>query len=230
MRAFAASCWMFLVVITSGCSDRPSTNRSSPVTPTAVGDVSAPSAAIAEPVQDLLTLPNDLDSISSVVAFPPRDQPFRFRLALEDKYRTGLGRGLSPSFVNPEGDVVWTQEYLRFRVNNCPHSEAVMRVFREIDGSGLLPLCGPGPPAGTVAFPPRNESFDFRRELEVKYRDELRAAPSQTRVDIEGQVVWMQEYLRYRVNGCGDVEAQDKVFAQIDGGGVQPVCGLAVIP
>jgi hypothetical protein len=36
-----------------------------------------------------------------------------------------------------------------------------------------------------------------------------------------------QEYLRYRVNACGDLEAQHKVFAQIDGRGIQPTCDSA---
>lgn len=158
------------------------------------------------------------------VPFPPRDHPFRFRNALEQKYLSGLNRPLSPTFVNLEGDVVWTQEYLRYRVHDCAHTDAVQRVFRQIDGAGVQPVCGPGPSDNNVAFPPRNESLDFRNQLETKYRDQLRATATQTRVDIEGQIVWTQEYLRYRVNACGDFEAQDKVFAQIDGRGVQPTC------
>ena len=39
--------------------------------------------------------------------------------------------------------------------------------------------------------------------------------------------MWTQEYLRYRVNACGDFESQDKVFAQIDGRGIQPTCTTA---
>jgi hypothetical protein len=160
------------------------------------------------------------------VSFPPRDQPFRFRQALEQKYFT-LNRSLSPTFVNLEGDVVWTQEYLRYRVNDCGHADAVQRVFRQIDGAGVQQVCGPGPSGSSVAFPPRNESLDFRNQLETKYRDQLRATATQTRVDIEGQIVWTQEYLRYRVNACGDLEAQDKVLAQIDGRGIQPTCESA---
>jgi hypothetical protein len=161
------------------------------------------------------------------VSFPPRDQPFRFRQALEQKYLAGLNRPLSPTFVNLEGDIVWTQEYLRYRVNDCGHTDAVQRVFRQIDGAGVLPVCGPGPSGNSVAFPPRNESLDFRIQLETKYRDQLRATATQTRVDLEGQIVWTQEYLRYRLNACGDFEAQDKVFAQIDGRGTQPTCQSA---
>ena len=52
-------------------------------------------------------------------------------------------------------------------------------------------------PAGTVAFPPRNESFDFRSQLETKYRDGLKRGPIPTYVDTEGDIVRTQEYLRY---------------------------------
>jgi hypothetical protein len=73
-------------------------------------------------------------------------------------------------------------------------------------------------------FPPRNDSFDFRMRLETKYRDDLRRDASSTAVDLEGEVVWTQEYLRYRLGRCSHQAAVDRVFAQIDGAGVQPVC------
>src|ERR1700730_2479841 len=57
-----------------------------------------------------------------------------------------------------------------------------------------------GPPArlvtNAVSFPPRNETFLFRQDLEAKYRDGLRRSSSQTFVDLEGDIVWTQEYLR----------------------------------
>jgi hypothetical protein len=210
-----------VIVCTWGCSGGSSTVQRSPTAPS--------SADVAQPQHSLSVIAPSLPPASerngpTDVSFPPRDQPFRFRLALEQKYLADLNRPLSPTFVNVEGDVVWTQEYLRYRVNDCGHADAVQRVFRQIDGAGVQPVCGPGPSGSSVAFPPRNESLDFRNQLETKYRDQLRAAATQTRVNIEGQIVWTQEYLRYRVNACGDLEAQDKVFTQIDGRGVQPTC------
>jgi len=92
-------------------------------------------------------------------------------------------------------------------------------------------VCG-GPPAGAVvAFPPRNEPFAFRQELEAKYRDGLRRSATASYVDVEGAIVWTQEYLRYRVNRCGHAAARQKVLDQIDGKGIAPVCteGLAGI-
>ena len=43
------------------------------------------------------------------------------------------------SYVNLEGDAVWTQEYLRLRVNGCTHANAVQSVFSEI--AGTAPIC-----------------------------------------------------------------------------------------
>ena len=157
------------------------------------------------------------------VSFPPRNESLDFRTQLESKYRDGMGRGSSTTFVDREGDIVWTSEYYRYRVNGCSHSQAQTRVFAQIDDDGTYGVCGAAS-SGAVAFPPRNESLQFRNALEAKYRDELRRGASQSAVDLEGDVVWIQEYLRYRVNGCSHSVAIDKVFAQIDGRGVQPVC------
>ena len=174
----------------------------------------APALAIADP-----NAPAD-------VAFPPRSEPFDFRQRLELKYRDGLRRAATSSFVDLEGGIVWTQEYLRYRVNGCAHSDATMRVLTQIDTGAIPPVCDSLP---VLAFPPRNEPADFRQQLEAKYRDGLRRTAVQTFVDTEGDIVWTQEYLRYRVSHCGHLEAVDRVFAQIDGRGVQPVCPPRVI-
>jgi hypothetical protein len=157
------------------------------------------------------------------VAFPPRNEPLNFKLQLEAKYRDQLGRSAGSSFVDPEGDIVWTTEYLLYRLNLCAHADAVAKVMRQIDTGQLQPLCGTAP-AGVIPFPPRNEPADFRNQLEAKYRDGLRRSASSTFVDLEGDVVWITEYTRYRVNGCGHDEAVQKVFRIIDGAGDQPVC------
>jgi len=158
-----------------------------------------------------------------VIAFPPRNEPFAFREELERKYRDGLRRSPSSTYVDLEGDIVWTQEYLRYRVNECSHDVAVQRVLAQIDGQGILPVCG-NPPPPLVPFPPRSEPYAFRQELERKYRDGLRRNATSSYVDIEGSIVWTQEYLRYRVNRCGHEAATQKVLDQIDGKGIAPVC------
>jgi hypothetical protein len=172
-------------------------------------------------VDSHIALPAAGRNLSQDVTFPPRNEPLLFRTALEVKYRDGLRRPSVQTFVDQEGTVVWTQEYLRYRVNLCSHAEAVLRVMRQIDGFGVQPVCGS---TSTVSFPPRNEPFDFMLQLQAKYRDGLRRIAGSSFVDTEGNIVWTQEYLRYRITGCGHSEAQQRVFDQIDGRGVQPTC------
>ena len=138
----------------------------------------------------------------------------QFRIALESKYRDGLRRSPVATFVDQEGTVVWTQEYLRYRVNGCSHPVAVEHVMTQIDGGGIAPVCGS---ANAFSFPPRNEPYDFMLQLESKYQNGLRRAAVASAVDVEGNVVWTQEYLRFRVSGCPHDQAQQKVFEEIDG-------------
>ena len=97
------------------------------------------------------------------------------------------------------------------------------RVTTQILGGGIAPVCQDF--TGTaVNFPPRNEPLLFRQQLEALYRDNLRRGASQTFVDAEGDIVWTQEYFRYRVNGCNNQQATERVLVQVLGGSVQPTC------
>src|SRR5688500_18868533 len=105
--------------------------------------ISGPSA-VSQPASRSIGVSGPAD-----VTFPPRNEPFLFRTNLESKYRDGLRREATTSFVDIEGTIVWTQEYLRYRVNQCSHAEAVARVLRQIDGFGVQPVCGS---TSTTAF------------------------------------------------------------------------------
>jgi hypothetical protein len=157
------------------------------------------------------------------VAFPSRADAFQFRNELEAKYQTGLNRGATLTYVDREGDVVWTQEYIRYRANFCDHATAVARVMAIIDGGAAGPICADNREF-IVLFPPRDQVLDFRRQLETKYQ-QMGRAQQPTFVDIEGSVIWTQEYMRYRVNRCDHTTAVQKVFAQIDGGAPSATCG-----
>ena len=156
------------------------------------------------------------------VLFPSRADSFDFRNQLETKYQTGLNRAPSQTYVDREGEVVWVQEYIRYRVNGCDHATAVARVMAQIDGGAPGGICAENRDS-LILFPPRNESLDFRRQLEEKYRAMGRPLQS-TYVDPEGSVIWTQEYLRYRVNDCDHAVSVQKVFQQIDGGAVSDTC------
>lgn len=158
------------------------------------------------------------------IPFPPRDQVLTFFLALEAEYRDGLGRQQNnPGFVDAEGSAVWFPEWLRYVLNDCSAEDAATRVLLQIRGQGIQPVCGVVPP-GTIFFPPRNLSVDFLTTLDNFYRDELGRGVLQSYIDAEGKAVWLQEYLRYRVNGCGHDTALANVLTQIRGGGIPPVC------
>lgn len=207
---------LLLVTLTlvAGCSRNP--ERSSAISPT------APSAAGPGSLLGPTSVAPGGISGKFDVSFPPRDESFDFRNQLETKYQSGLGRSPEPTFVDREGEVVWTQEYMRYRTNGCDHGSAVQRVMAQIDGNPPGQVCG-APPDGLIAFPPRTDSFDFRQQLEIKYQQFGRGA-SESAVDPEGGVIWTQEYLRYRVNQCDHPTSVQKVFSQIDGGGVAPTC------
>lgn len=87
----------------------------------------------------------------------------------------------------------------------------------------------PGVPgvSGPTAMPspPRNETVDFRNQLETKYQSGLNRSASLTAVDREGEVTWIQEYIRYRVSGCDHGTAVQRAMTQIDGGAAGPDCG-----
>ena len=163
-------------------------------------------------------------STTSGVPFPNRADALEFRNQLEAKYRDGLRRSAIPLYADAEGSVVWTQEYLRYRLNNCDHSGASLRAWAQIRSRGVLSTCGRPVTTSTVAFPPRDQTTAFRSFLEIGYRDVLRRAPSNTHVDMEGDVVWVSEYYRYRLNRCDHQQAVQRVMLQIDGRGVQPTC------
>lgn len=207
---------IFLVAAGAACGPEPRTTD--PAVPLVAGPTSLPSGAAGPSAAAA-----DAPGAAGVIAFPPRNEPFAFREELERKYRDGLRRPPSATYVDLEGDIVWTQEYVRYRVNECSHDVATARVMDQIDGRGIAPVCG-NPPPRVVAFPPRNEPYAFRQELERKYRDGLRRSTTSSYVDIEGAIVWTQEYLRYRVNRCSHEVATQKVMDQIDGRGIAPVC------
>jgi len=159
----------------------------------------------------------------STLTFPSRYEALDFRRQLESFYETQLHAARSATFVDLEGSIVWLSEYLRYRVGACSHQSATRRVFAALDNAGVYGLCAVTN-QDHISFPARNETLDFQNQLEAKYRDGLRREPSPTFVDNEGSAVWVQEYLRYRLSGCAHGDATSKVFAQISGLGIQPVC------
>jgi hypothetical protein len=162
-------------------------------------------------------------SVQSNVSFPPRNDTADFINRLGAVYRDELRSPGFATYVDAEGAGVWVPEYARYRVGQCGHVGAQNRVFAQITQSVAYGVCGTTP-AGPVAFPPRNEGVAFMGSLNALYRDTLRRGTVTSFVDDEGIVVWVMEYLRYRLNRCGHETAVQKVFMQIHGLGIQPAC------
>jgi hypothetical protein len=207
---------VILVAVSAACSRAP--ERAVAASPT------GPSAASADGAITYVSgAPGPAD-----VTFPNRADSFQFRNELETKYQTSLGRSATSSTttVDKEGEVVWTQEYIRYRANGCSHLDAIQRVMAQIDGNPPGAICLAPSEFLAVAYPSRADSLDFRQRLEVKYQQMGRGLGT-TAVDIEGAVIWIQEYLRYRTNACGHSVSTQNVFTQIDGHAAPPTCFVA---
>jgi len=201
-----------VALLAAACSRDPE-RRAVGATPTSPSAVAASALETAERLGA---------TSGAMVATGTRPEVLEFRRALETKYQTDLRRSASSSFVDIEGDAVWMSEYIRYRLSGCAHGEAIQRVFAMIDGNPPGAECGASP-TGLIGFPPRTDVFAFRQQLEIKYQQMGRGL-SPTFVDIEGSGIWIQQYMYHRANACGHAQAQEKVFAEIDGRGVQAVC------
>ena len=158
---------------------------------------------------------------SGLVGFPSWRDSQAFGVELEAAFAASLQLPATTTFVDGASVARWTQEYLRYRVQACPHDDAVQRTFMQMDGLGIQPVCGA---AGRVVFPARDELFQFRSQLEAKFRDDLKTHASVTRVAAPADAAWLQEYVRYRLAACGHSEATARVLDQLAGRGVAPTC------
>lgn len=161
--------------------------------------------------------------VTSNIVFPPRNEPADFYNQLGGVYQNELGAAASATYVDAEGRVIWLTEYARQRTGQCSHASATQNTINQITGSGGTLVCAVTP-AGPIPFPPRNEGLLFMIDLDGTYRDVLGRPLGSSFIDNEGAVVWVLEYLRYRLNGCNHGDAVTKVFQQIRGQGIQPVC------
>ena len=107
-------------------------------------------------------------------------------------------------------------------MSECRTDQATARIALQIAGGGVA--AGLRRRARRPAFPPRNETLAFRQELERLYRDELGRHADANRSRPRRRRRVDQEYIRYRLSGCDNTQATDRVLQQIDGLGIQPTC------
>lgn len=207
-RLFVAVCALALTLSACSGSD-PRTVASTPTAPTDLAAVTAGATGVSGP---------------TAMPSPARNETVDFRNQLETKYQSGLNRSASITAVDREGEVIWIQEYIRYRVSGCDHGTSGQRVATQIDGGAAAADCG-ATPTGAVAvpFPSRADVVAFRQQLETRYQQMNRGLVSSF-VDAEGAAIWTSEYLRYRTNDCDHASAVQKVFAQVDGGAAPATC------
>lgn len=155
------------------------------------------------------------------IVFPPPAETWQFKEELEAAYRDALARPATLTRIDPRVVHTWMRRYLRYRAHDCSHEQAASRVFTQMSGASAPPLCGR--PAD-AAFPPHDEAVNFRRQLEEFLRNDRDATATTTFVDIVGDAVWLQEYLRARTNNCAHAEATAAVMAAIRGSTASAPC------
>src|SRR5690349_1103238 len=94
-----------VLIFVAGCSNNP--ERASSALPT--GPTTSAAPAPGSLLGDSPVAPGGVSGKHDV-SFPGRNDSFDFRNQLETKYQTSLGRSAAPTFVDREGEVVWTQE------------------------------------------------------------------------------------------------------------------------
>jgi hypothetical protein len=141
------------------------------------------------------------------------DELIRLQDQLDRVYRDVLKRSTAVSRVSNRETALALHQYLSYRLMGCAHRGAANRVRLSSEG-----LEAPDCPAGAVpgALPPRNETVDFRHELE-QARMAAVAPELTTYVDFEGEAVWTQEYLSHRMRGCSAKAALAAVLSTVEG-------------
>ena len=159
--------------------------------------------------------------------FPAAQRAERLlQLSCSPSIATELRAAPSATYVDPEGAVIWLTEYARQRVGQCSHAAATTNTLNQITSERRHAGVRAARRRAPIPFPPRNEGLLFMNQLDNTYRDALRRSLGSSFVNNEGAVVWVLEYLRYRLNGCNHGDATTKVLQQIRGQGIQPVCTL----
>jgi hypothetical protein len=120
-----------------------------------------------------------------------------------------------PSVVPPADGAEWIAQYLGLRVAGCDHRQARSRIAAQLAEKNEPRLCRTGlVPVHPV--PPPNETLEFRRELDALYaRHGSQPAPGETSIDFEGEAVWIQEYVRLRMEGKPEADAHASVRQSI---------------
>ena len=158
---------------------------------------------------------NDFDVVRS--RLPAREEFVGFHAALNDLYRTALGRGARNAPGAAATRVESLVQYLAYRIEGCGHEEAETKTLRRLDGQDDRSLCDRL--ALRVEMPPADQTLAFARRLDGLLSTKPGVPTTTTHVDLEGEAVWLQEYARERARGVRPQDAYAAVLAAIRGSG-----------
>jgi hypothetical protein len=141
-----------------------------------------------------------------------------FAKRLEGVYREVLGRPAA-IMAAPLGEAAAAiGDYLGYRARGCDNPSAAARARANLAGLPAPPCAA----SGSAGLAGREEVLAFRRELERTAADlGLQAAPSS--VDLEGQAVWVHEFVTLRRRGCSSEDTTERIVGEITGRNV-PLC------
>jgi uncharacterized protein DUF6311 len=139
----------------------------------------------------------------------------RFYEALDETYRTALGRGTRDVPAAANVRVEHLVRYLSYRLEGCDHAEAETKTLQAVAGSDQRGLCADF--ARDQHVPPADQTHAFAARLEDALRGRSDMTPGTTHIDLEGEAVWLQAYAQERTRGVRPQDASAKVFAAIRG-------------
>jgi hypothetical protein len=134
----------------------------------------------------------------------PRADRVAFRRTMETLYRN-QGASTRRTYVDVDGIGIWSAEYYWYRVSYCDHATAIARVFAQIEGRGVQPVCAE--PASMNLAANLDDSDAFRAALEIEYRDVLRTSPIDSYLSADADSIWMKVYTENRFKGMNHAQA-----------------------
>jgi hypothetical protein len=151
-----------------------------------------------------------VDATASVL--PPADEFLNGYADLDQEYDR-MARPPASLAGSVEERVGAIRQYLVYRLTGCDHAQARDKILRTLAGTAEPKACGnPMLPASPPTGP--EDTFAFRRDLDARLRALGRPLVA-TRIDLEGEAVWLHEYARARLAGQSDEAAQDTVRALV---------------
>jgi hypothetical protein len=160
----------------------------------------------------------------NLAILPPPAELVRFRDALDVEFRDGLKRAPQSIYGSSEERVRAIARFVSYRLTGCDREEATGRILRELRGAHEIRLCSNHRsrrlsalenPGDVDSLPTRDETVRMLREVDDVYRKELTRSAAASHLDTEGEAVWIQEYLGYRLAGRSQADSHDLVLRDI---------------